>query len=221
MYEYNPSVQGAGDAYGNVGDTQTADVPTFTDTLPDGRTVVIYGDAEGDTRFNHHQGDNPYGIKGDCGLVAAQDVLLQHGISVTEADVVKHAAQSGEAVITNNPEQSGGTSPESQAQLLRDYGVDAHVEKGDSIDQLADHIQKGQQVIIGVNAGVLWNDSRYYENGQANHAVTVTAVVRDQQTGQVLGVVVNDSGDGRTKFVDADTLKRAWSDTGGQSVVAN
>jgi len=221
MHEYDPSAQAEGDLYDYSGDTQTADVPTTTDVLPDGRTVVIYGDAEGDTRFNHHQGDNPYGVKGDCGLVSCQDVLLQHGINVTEADVVKHAAQNGECVIASNPEQSGGTSPESQAQLLRDYGVDAHAEKGDSIDQLANHIEKGQQVIIGVNAGVLWNDSRYYENGQANHAVTVTAVVRDQQTGQVLGVVLNDSGDGRTKFVDANTLTQAWTNTGGQCVVAN
>jgi len=220
MYEYSAETQS--DVVGDAANVQTADVPSFTDTLPDGRQVTIYGDAETDSRFNHHQGDNPYGVQGDCGLVSCQDILLQHGLSVTEADVVKHAAENGECVVDpNDPEASGGTSPESQAQVLRDYGIDAHAESGDTIDQLADDIQSGKQVIIGVNAGVLWNDSRYYENGQANHAITVTAVVRDQQTGEVLGVIVNDSGDGQTKFVDADTLQQAWVDTGGQAVVAS
>ncbi|HEX5416282.1 MAG TPA: C39 family peptidase [Chloroflexota bacterium] len=219
MYEDNPA--GQGDAYADYGSAETAEMPTFTDTLPDGREIVIYGDAEGDSAFNHQQGDNPYGVQGDCGLVSCQDVLLQNGVSVTEAEVIEHAAENGECVIDpNDPEMSGGTSPESQAELLRDYGIDANAESGDTIDDLADNIQSGKQVIIGVNAGILWNDAQYYENGQANHAITVTAVVRDEQTGQILGVVVNDSGDGQTKFVDAATLQAAWCDTGGQCVVA-
>jgi hypothetical protein len=199
------------------------DVPTQLDVLPDGSQSVTIGDVGGYRDFNHQQGDNPYGIQQDCGLVSCQDVLNQFGVPVAEADVVGHAVNGGECQYdASSPADSGGSSPDDQARILSDYGIPAHVESGESLEDLAGHVEEGQGTIVGVNAGVLWNDANAYENGQANHAVTVTGVARDPMTGQIQGFYINDSGDGKSgEFVPASVMQQAWQDTGGASVVTD
>lgn len=111
---------------------------------------------------------------------------------------------------------------EQQAQILNDYGVPAHTESSGSLESLATHIEQGNGVIVEVNDGVLWNDRNYYDQGQLNHAVTVTGVVRDPISGQIEGFYINDSGTGESaKFVDTNTMQRAWENTGGMSVVTD
>jgi hypothetical protein len=214
---------------GDVGppDLMTAalgtDVPVHLDTLPDGQPSVTYGDVTRYADFNHQQGDNPYGFNEDCGLVSCQDVLNQFGVPVSETDVVTHAINGGECQIDpNSAFNSGGTSPSDQAQILTDYGVPAHAEMGQSTEDLAANVEQGHGTIIGVNAGVLWGDSNHYENGQANHAVTVTGVARDPSTGQIQGFYINDSGDGKSaQCVPETVMTKAWVDTGGQCVVTD
>jgi hypothetical protein len=197
--------------------------PQNLETLPDGRDVLVIGDPDGYADFNHQQGDNDLGFQQDCGLCSSQDVLNQFGIDVTENDVVHHAVENGECDVNpNDPANSGGTTADWQAQLLSDYGVPAHVENGGSIDDLANNITDGHAVIIEVNAGTLWNDANSYGDGSANHAITVTGVVRDPSTSEIMGFYVNDSGDGKgEKFIDASTMQHMWADTGGQSVVTD
>src|SRR3954469_5473445 len=80
------------------------DVPTFADTLPDGRAAIVAGDIAHDKAFRHEQGDNIYGFKNDCGLVACQIVLQEFGHAVSETDVVRHAVSAGECeVISDDP----------------------------------------------------------------------------------------------------------------------
>jgi hypothetical protein len=197
--------------------------PQNLDTLPDGREVLIIGDPDGYADFNHQQGDNDLGFQQDCGLCSSQDVLNQFGIDVTENDVVHHAVENGECDVNpTDAANSGGTTADWQANLLSDYGVPAHVENGGSIDDLANNITDGHSVIIEVNAGTLWNDANSYGDGSANHAITVTGVVRDPATSEITGFFVNDSGDGKgEKFVDASTMQQMWADVGGQSVVTD
>ncbi|HLJ57631.1 MAG TPA: C39 family peptidase [Chthonomonadaceae bacterium] len=197
--------------------------PQHMDTLPDGREVLITGDTDGYRDFNHQQGDNDLGFQQDCGLVSSQDVLNQFGVDVNENDVVHHAVDNNECqVVPGDNANSGGTTADWQANVLSDYGVPAHVENGGSMDDLANNIQDGHGVIIEVNAGVLWDDPNSYGDGQSNHAITVTGVVRDPSTSEITGFVVNDSGDGKgEKYVDAATMQQMWVDTGGQSVVTD
>lgn len=224
----NDTSGGAGDAPGDatdvMGATQIEGVaPQHMDTLTDGREVLVIGDTDKFADFNHQQGDNELGFKQDCGLVSSQDVLNQFGIPVTENDVVHHAAENNECqVVPGDAAQSGGTTADWQANVLSDYGVPAHVENNGSMDDLANNITDGHGVIIEVNAGVLWDDANSYGDGTANHAITVTGVVRDPSTSEITGFIVNDSGDGKgEKFVDAATVKQMWVDTGGQSVVTD
>jgi Peptidase_C39 like family len=199
------------------------DVPEQPGTLPDGSPSLTIGDVQGDAAFNHQQGDNPYGFQEDCGLVSCQDVLNQFGVPVGEGDVVGHAIQNGECtVLSGDPTDSGGTSADQQAQILTDYGAPAHAETGQSLEQLAQDVEQGHGTIIEVNAGVLWDDPQHVEGGGANHAVTVTGVARDPQTGDIQGFYINDSGTGQSaEFVPAQTMTTAWQDTGGTCVVTD
>jgi uncharacterized protein YvpB len=199
------------------------DVPAQLDVLADGAPSVTIGDVAGYADFNHQQGDNPYGIQEDCGLVSCQDVLNQFGIPVSETDVVTHAVEGGECTFSpGDISGSGGTTLSDQAGILTDYGVPAHTESGQSLEQLAASVEHGHGVIVEANAGVLWDDPNYVESGHANHAVTVTGVARDPATGDIQGFYINDSGTGQSgEFINAQTMTSAWQDTGGQCVVTD
>lgn len=201
---------------------QVPEVPTQGDVLPDGEPNLITGDVRGLADFNHQQGDNDLGLQGDCGLVSIQDVLNQLGIPASESDVVDHAAQNGECQITDDPTQSGGTTVDGQVQILNDFGVPARATQIGSLEELAQNVEDGRPTIIEANAGVLWNDATYYDNGGANHAVTVTGVSRDPVTGEIQGFYVNDSGNGIAgEYIDANGMTQGWLDTGGQAVVTD
>jgi hypothetical protein len=198
------------------------DVPYQLDVLPDGREALVIGDVEELAEFNHLQGDNPYGFLGTCGLCSCQDVLCQFGITVSEADVVRHAVENGQCNISDDPAECGGTTAVNRLEILADYGVPAHLEMGGSLEGLALDLEEGRGVIIGANAGVLWNDPAYYEFGQSNHAVTVTGVARDPETSEIQGFFINDSGTGESAhFIDSSVMTQAWLGAGGVSVVTD
>jgi Peptidase_C39 like family len=198
------------------------DVPVSSDVLPDGEPTLVIGDVSRYADFNHQQGDNPEGFQGTCGLCSCGDILNQFGTNVTEADIVNHAVQNQECDVTDDPSMSGGTTTDEQVKILSDYHVPAHTEHQQSLEDLAGDVERGHGVIVEANAGYLWNDASAFENGQANHAVVVTGVARDPETGQIQGFYINDSGDGQAaKFVDADTMTKAWADTGGTCVVTD
>jgi hypothetical protein len=198
------------------------DVPTSLEVLPDGGEAVVIGDVHGHAGYNHHQGENSLGYLGDCGLVSCGDVLNQFGVEVSEDDVVRHAAAVGECATDGDPADAGGTTFGDQVQVLADYGIPAHTEQDDSLEDLAGEVEQGHGVIVAANSGVLWDDPNNYENGQANHAVTVTGVARDPNTGQLAGFYVNDSGTGQSaRFVDTDTMTAAWLSAGGNTVVTD
>lgn len=198
------------------------DVPHRLDVLHDGRTTVVIGDVTDLSADVRRQGDNPYGFQGTCGLCSCVGVLRGFGIRVTEADVVRHAVANGECVVDADPADSGATTPDMQVRLLGDYGVPAHVERMESLEELASSVEQGRGTIIGANAGVLWDDAAYYEYGQANHAIQVTGVSRDPMTGTIQGFYINDTGTGEGgRFVDADTVDTAWLDAGGSAVVTD
>lgn len=199
------------------------DVPQHIETLPDGHDVLVVGDVEHCKDFCHRQGDNNYGFQGTCGLCSTQDILNQFGVPVSENDVV-HYASDHHLCTTDGTDNAmkGGTYDWQQAQILNDYGVPAHVETGGQLEDLDAAILEGRGVIIEVNAGILWNDSRYYDTGQSNHAIVVTGIARDPETGMTEGYYVNDSGSGQAgNYVDVDTMDSMWIGTGGNYVITD
>lgn len=198
-------------------------VPQFEGVLPNGDATIISGDPEALADFNHKQGENPYGVENDCGLVATQDVLNQHDIDVTEAEVVAYAVRNGLCDWNPaDPFHSGGSGPETLPVLLEHYGVSAHAETGASLQDLAAAFESGHSIIAGVNAGALWLDINAYGRGEDNHAIVLTGVARDPTTRDIQGFYINDSGTGESgRFVDADTMRRASTDAGGKAVVTD
>lgn len=213
-----------GDLADNV--FQAVEVPIRLETLPNGDEALICGKPERYRELNHLQGDNPFGFQGTCGLVSCEDVLKQFGVQTSEAEVVRHAIEHGLCSTDGGDvTQMGGTTMRDQAQILTDFGVPASEASGRSLDDLALTIESGRGVIIEVNAGVLWDNPAHYDFGDANHAITVTGVARDPETGTVLGAFVNDSGRGLPedsgRFIDAATLKAGWVQAGGNCVVTD
>jgi hypothetical protein len=199
-----------------------AEAPHHLDFLPDGREVLVFGDPAEYAQFNHQQGDNAYGYQEDCGLVSCQDVLNQFGVDINETDVTGFAIENGLCESTGDASASGGTTLEQQEKILRDYHVPAHAETGRTMQDLASDIEQNKGVIIEVNAGVLWNDPQYFENGASNHAIVVTGVARDPTTGEIQGFYINDSGKNDSgRFVDVQTMHQAWEETGGACVVTD
>lgn len=191
------------------------DVPTHLEVLPDGREAVVFGDVEGCKEFNHTQGDNPFGFTGTCGLVSCEGVLRQFGIEVTEADVVQYAMERGYCSYDWSwpPELCGGTSQFTQAEILEELGVPAHVEFLSSQERLADLLERGHSVIIEVNAGELWDQAGAWDGGRVNHAVVVTGTARDPSNGALLGFFVNDSGGSPPasgRFIPAEQMSEMW-----------
>lgn len=202
------------------------EVPAYFDILPEsGREVVVIGDPESFRELNHKQGDNPFGFRGTCGLVSCEDVLRQFGVTVTEEQLVAFAALRGLCHVRDAPALCGGTSEVSQARILTEMGVPAHVEAGCGLHDLSAWVGQGRGVILEVNAGELWHNPTAWENGEANHAIVVTGVALDPTSGRVEGFYVNDSGRGYPgdsgRFVDAYVMERAWTATGGRSVLTD
>lgn len=197
------------------------EVPTHLDVLPDGREIVVIGDPEGDKAFTHLQGDNSLGFQGTCGLCSCENILRSFGLDVSETSVVIFASELG-LCETESPDRAhcGGTSPMQIAEILTRHGISADWHPFGSLEDLAGNIEQGRGVIIGVNAGALWNDANYDSGIFANHAVTVTGVARDPSTGEIQGFFINDSGTGKAaQFVDAALMRECWEDGFGFQIV--
>lgn len=214
----------------NAEQTATSDVQRIRIRDASGHEYVVSGDPEGCLRYNHQQGDNDLGFKGTCGLCSVQDVADQFGLNVTENDVVHFAADHHLCSTDGPPDQCGGTDIYTQAELLTDMHIMAQPAQGMSIDELAAQFEEGHKIILETNAGELFQgilpdsvcaqavgpDPHAY-----NHAVVVTGVVRDPQTGAVVGIFINDTGANLgAQFIDAAHLQQAWVGTGGNCVVA-
>jgi hypothetical protein len=223
MYDLYSSERGQGTPMPGTSEPCGTRTLTYIETLHNGYVVVVSGNPEGHTQFNHLRGDNRLGYQAACGLVACMDLLNQAGINVDENAVVQIAARTGLCDTSSaDPAHDGGTSPQDQVTILSVGGVSAHVEVGNTASTLARQVKDGQGVIIAVNAGVLWNDPSSYQAGQANHAVVVTGVARGLVSGEIDGFYINDSGDGQSgEFVAITTMQQAWQAVGGVVVVTD
>lgn len=226
------------DQAANTGDTlqrnaeqaATSDVQHFKLRDAAGHEYTVSGDPEGCLRYNHQQGDNDLGFKGTCGLCSVQDVADQFGLNLTENDVVHYASDHHLCSTEGPPEDCGGTDIYTQAQILSDMHIMAQPFQHMTVEELAGEIEAGHKIILETNAGELFQgilpDSVCAQAvgpdpHAFNHAVVVTGVVRDPQTGAVVGVFINDTGANLgAQFIDAAHLEQAWVGTGGQGVVA-
>jgi len=208
----------------NVGDTlqrtpeqaAASDMQHFKLRDAAGHEYIVSGDPEGCLRYNHQQGDNDLGFKGTCGLCSIQDVVDQYGLNMTENDVVHFAAEHHLCVTDGPPDQCGGTDIYTQAEMLTDMHIMAQPYPHMTVDELASEFEAGHKIIIEANAGELFQgilpdsvcaQALGPDPHAFNHAVVITGVVRDPQTGAVVGVFINDTGANLgAQFIDAAHL---------------
>jgi hypothetical protein len=222
MEEDTPHSNGPPDLPEFRGVSPNPGLPTYADVLPYGPPVAVAGDPEAGKESCHPPGENGLGFRNTGGLLACAQSLRLFGRRLEEAEVVGYAVRGGFCDTAEDLHLSGGTPLYQLARLLGTLGVPARVEAGQSLEDLAQHLESGAGVIIGVNAGELWNSASHLGGGEANYALLVTSVARELTYGKIVGFFVNDTLAGKAgKFIDAATMQRAWSGAGGWQVVTD
>jgi len=187
-------------------------VPHSPDKLPDGRETVVVGDPQRFAANCHQQGVGDY--QGTCGVASCEQVLRQFGHDgATEKDLVATAAANGLCETGQQPGVNGATTPHERVQIMNQAGEPAHIEVVGHADDVRSLVEDGRGVIVRANAGELWNDPSAYEQGQYNHAVSVTGVAAEPKTGATQGFYINDTGTGEGgRFVPTEQFQRSCFD---------
>lgn len=181
----------------------------------------VYGDPyKLGEKLDDDQGENSYHAGGDCGLVSIANLLTTAGVEVGEEDIVRYAINNNycthSVFISRN--DWGGTNTFDRVNLLESLGVRVSSYTPDSefgnTDAVAKFIEEGKGVILGLNAGYIWDDPNHICDGGSNHCVFATGTVRDPDTGKLLGITVCDSGKvgepSSSDFISVDVLNDAY-----------
>lgn len=189
----------------------------------------LYGDPE--TAAEYWQPQN----YDNCALMAVANVVGQlTGEMVSEQEIIDLAedtpsqAHPGSIYIepadTTDANTGMGTDPLDIVVLLDQFGVDAVITNEQLEDQaggtptgmeaLADYLDDGHKVIVGVNAETIWDVAG--DRTYANHAVVVTGIDTTERV-----VHLNDSGieNGRDEQVSIETFVAAWATSDNTMIV--
>lgn len=204
--------------------------PEIQSNFPEfeGKEVVVFGDSlRTGEQLDHMQGDNPYLARGNCGLVSAANFLNMCGVSAADEKMItKYAIDHNlckHGWFVSSADR-GGVTLENIQNILQDFGIETQAyeafDVGGSIENIASRLETGYVGTMGVNAGHLWDNPAYIGDGSANHEVTLTGTVRDLETGELLGLTVCDSGDGKAcDVLTVEELKACYERTPAAHVV--
>lgn len=165
--------------------------------IADGVNILVYGYPKA-YELDYMQGNAVVGYKGTCALTSIANLATQANQALSEAQVVQTAINNSWCVTSSTATdyQRGGSNYIGQQALLNSYGINNGIIMGYNEQAIANLIKGGRGVIIGLNAGKLWGDNAYVDNGGVNHVVTVTGVACDATTGAINGFYIADSGRG-------------------------
>ena len=148
------------------------------------------------------QGINELDKEGTCALANLGSWLEIGGSRNTENDIVKYASSHmdmyGDALCS----ESGGVLPQNIPTIWREFGVDAYLDESRNLESIAEAVESGRAVSVGVNAGKLYETDNLeaidlndcYGDGGANHAIGVVSCARDSLTGNITHFYINDTG---------------------------
>lgn len=181
----------------NVENLNLLDFSKAEKGIADGVNILVYGYPKA-YELDYMQGDAVAGYKGTCALTSIANLATQANQALSEAQVVQKAIDNKWTVTdaTATDYQRGGSNYVGQQALLNSYGIKNGIIMGYNEQAIANLIKGGRGVIIGINAGKLWGDNAYLDNGSVNHVVTVTGVACDATTGNINGFYIADSGRG-------------------------
>ncbi len=165
--------------------------------IADGVEILVYGYPKAN-ELDYMQGNAVEDYAGTCALTSIANLATQANQSLSEAQVVQRAIDNRWCVTdsTVSDYQRGGSNYVGQRALLDSYGIRNGLIQGYNEQGIANLIKGGRGVIIGLNAGKLWDDVQYLDGGGVNHVVTVTGVACEAATGAINGFYIADSGRG-------------------------
>jgi hypothetical protein len=176
--------------------------PNFDPTAP-GEGVA--GDPAGALDDWHRQGHPD-----TCAIVSQLSILDGLGVEVTEAELVRIAEEAG--LYTPGI----GATGDGMGSLLQAFGLPVERTEGEGFDDLVGRLERGEQIMVGVNSATLWRgasdvlDGDVLVEGRPDHAVQVIGVAGLDSPEPV--VVLNDPGvdDGRGMMVPLNQFLSAW-----------
>jgi hypothetical protein len=164
----------------------------------------------------------------DTCAIASQEFVLDSltGMNFSEDALRQEAIEHGWYT------PGGGTPLEHVGDLLEAHGIPIEREYECTLAQLADKLDHGQKVIVGVDSAEIWSpwnahpdtpliDSFGIPGQHADHAVEVIGIDRTDPAHPL--VVLNDPGhpDGKGMMVTADDFMNAWSGSDYYAVSTN
>ncbi len=189
----------------------------------DGQASLVYGYPKAN-ELDYMQGDAEPTFRGTCALTSIANLLSQADRPTTEGEVLRVAIDNNWAV--QDPElpayQRGGSNYVQQQAILNSYGIRNDLIVGYNEAGTANLLRSGRGVLQAVNAGALWDDPAYNDNGAINHMVTLTGVAYSETSGELLGFYIADSGREKvsdmTRFVGLEQFRRAANVAGGYAI---
>ncbi|MBP8001776.1 MAG: hypothetical protein KA338_21165 [Chloroflexi bacterium] len=175
-------------------------------TTSDQKESQVIGDPVTDARHWHEQ-QHP----DTCAIVAQEGIIAKHTGDNPGEEVLRRESLA-------NGWYANGTKPQDVGKLMEAHQVPVGFKGSGDMNTLEQELAQGHDVIVGVDAGHLWQDANSLGSG---HAVWVTGLETDNQ-GKVTNVFLNDSGNsaiGAGGKVSAQTFRDAWAG-GGNFMVA-
>lgn len=172
----------------------------------DGEAVHVWGYPKA-FELDYMQGNASPVFRGTCALTSIANLGIQAGLPLSEGTVLDRAIAHQWCVTDPSVDvfQRGGSNAVQQQALLESFGLRNGRIDGYSEEAIANLIRGGRGVVVALNAGALWNDPAYLDDGRANHVVTVTGLATAVDAGDVRGFYIADSGRGRvsdmTRFI--------------------
>jgi len=158
----------------------------------------------------------------NCAVAAETSIINQfidNDLSIDDAGYIS---------ASNGWWQPGsGTNPDEIGNLMDVYGIENHTVMNASVEQLANELQNGHGVIVGVNSEELWDEGILNDIKQffykafgldnvdpADHAVVVTGI--DVSNPENPMVIINDSGtpNGAAARYPLNDFVGAWGNSG-------
>lgn len=186
-----------------------------------GRYVTVFDhpfSEKNDIIYNQGSGF-PTGPQQTCGCCASGTLMNKTGLRMNERGIVEYAWNNGLCTV------EGFTTPKSWIRMLDGMaGIPASNTSGESLENLAQGVEKGKGVIIGISACTFdpVNYGKYNPFKPDGHAVVLDSVVRDSCTGEILEYIIIDSNGKNKKDackrVPKKLLEKAYSRMQKQSV---
>ena len=172
----------------------------------------ISGDPEKDMENWHHQTE-----QNSC-AVACQEFVAEQLLDreFSEQELIQLATERGWY------DPATGTPVADVGNILEGLGLEVERQNGVTLAELAEMLDNGEKVIVGVNNMVLANPSMANLPGMsANHAVQVIGI--DGTDPDNIQIILNDPGveNGQGIRHDLSTFMTAWSTSGNYTVSAD